>query len=101
MRERDAAKREAEREARTDAEVAEQQRQAWRVKYARRGQKAVKTQIDEWLAAPEVADEFKVFLRAIVLPDDAYRAFTPKMMEALRELPIVRQIPVNEVVPVE
>ena len=101
MRERDALKREAARQARTDAEVAEEQRQAWRAKYARRGQRAVKAQIDAWLADPNVKDEFKIFLRQCVLPNDAYRVLTPKALEALHQLPYVRPVAENEVVPAE
>lgn len=82
MRERDAMKRAAEREAReTDENALESQRQAWRIKYARRCSKAIKTQIDSWLVDPTVNEPFKAFLKTNVLPNDNYRCLTPKTLE--------------------
>jgi hypothetical protein len=97
MRERDAAKREAAREARmVDGEAAESQRAEWRLKYERRGQRAVKAQIDAWLASPDTTDAFKTFLRQSMLPEDAYRAFTPKMLDAIKCCAILRPVPPPE-----
>lgn len=90
MRERSAKQREEDRLIReADEAAAEEQRQNWRVKYAMKEQRAVKAQIDTWLSDETIVDEFKSFLRRFVLPEDAYRAFTPKMLKVLASLPIV------------
>ena len=89
MRERNAKQREEERLIREmDEDAAEEQRQNWRVKYAMKEQRSVKKQIDAWLTNEGVVEEFKTFLRRVMLPENAYRNLTPKMIKVFESLPI-------------
>lgn len=101
MRELDAERRTIAREAReTDGTALDAQRQAWRIKYARRGQKSVKARIDALLDDPCVSETFKAFLQFDLLLDDNYRFITLRTLNELASLSRQTsdvQIPCNEV----
>ena len=94
MRERDALRREERRVAMEgNPELLEEERERYRKKYYSRVANRNKEMIDLWLKDETITDGFKTFLRESLLKGDAYKHLTPKMMNALAELPMRKTDP--------